>query len=311
MLLDDLHLVLKIAEFKSIKQAADSLDISVAKASAALKRVELSYGVELFVRSTRSLRLSSSGEKYIPQIENALLILNQIGQSAKEELNIVDGDLRVAVPSDLGRNIVLPWLDEFALQHPKLKLKLHIGDHNVDFYREPIDLAIRYGAPKDSTMYGFKLCDVPRVLCAAPSYLAQYQAPQKPQDLITHNTLLYQLHDVIHDVWEFTQDDKTFKVKVQGNRASNDAELVRRWCVAGYGVAAKSILDMSQDLLAGNIKTLMPDYQVKSTELWLICPSRQLITPAVRLLRDLLTEKCQLLLCQLKQAGMLNNLSSS
>ena len=278
MLIEDLQLVLKVAEFKSIKQAADSLDISVAVASAALKRVEKDYGVELFIRSTRNLRLSSSGEKYIPQIESALLILNQIGQSAKEELNIVDGDLRLAMPSDLGRHIVLPWLDEFAEQHPSLNLKLHFSDMNIDFYREPVDIALRYGAPKDSTMYGFKICDVPLVLCASPAYLAKAGTPKKPEDLAHHNGLLYQLRDVIHNVWDFSQNGKELKVKMNSNRATNDAEIVRRWCVAGYGVATKSSLDMSKDLMAGNVVSLMNDCQPKQKELWLICPSRQLIT---------------------------------
>jgi len=152
MLIDDLNVVLKVAEFKSIKQAAESLDIQTATASAAVKRVEKAFGMELFVRSTRNLRLSSSGEKHLPQIEKALLLLSQIAQNAKEEQNIVEGELRLAVPSDLGRNIVLPWLDTFSEQHPNLSVRLHISDSHVDFYRAPVDVALRYGSPKDSSM---------------------------------------------------------------------------------------------------------------------------------------------------------------
>jgi DNA-binding transcriptional LysR family regulator len=306
MQIDDLQLVLKVAEFKSIKKAADSLDIRVAAASAAVKRVEKTYGIELFVRSTRSLRLSAAGEKYLPQIESALVMLNQIGQSAKEAMNIVDGELRLAMPSDLGRNIVLPWLDQLAEEHSGLRLKLHISDHNVDFYREPVDLALRYGAPKDSTMYGFKICDAPRVLCASPAYLEKHGAPERPQDLTAHNGLLYELREVIHDTWEFCKGSSSVKVKMKSNRMANDAELVRRWCVAGYGIASKSALDMSEDLLSGKLTSLMPEYQGTATELWLICPSRQLITPAVRLLREHLTEKCAAVLSNLKQAGHLH-----
>ena len=303
MLIDDLQLVLKVAEFKSIKRAADSLDISVAVASASVKRVEKEYGVELFVRSTRKLRVSAAGEKYLPEIAQALLILQQIGQRAKESMNIIDGELRISLPSDLGRNIMLPWLDELVEAHPNLSLRLHFSDHNVDFYREPVDIALRYGAPKDSSMYGFKICDVPRVLCASSSYLARYGTPQRPQDLAQHNALLYQLRDVIHDVWDFSKDNLATKVKMHGNRSTNDAEIVRRWCVAGYGVAAKSSLDMSTDLLEGRVESLMQDYMPMATELWLICPSRQLITPAVRLLREHLTQKCQQLLLSLAQSG--------
>ena len=79
---------------------------------------------------------------------------------------------------------------------------------------------------------------------------------------------------------------------MQSNRASNDAELVRRWCVNGKGVATKSSLDMSDDLLNDRIVSILSEFAPKPTELWLICPSRQTITPAVRLLREHLKVKC-------------------
>lgn len=301
----DLEIVLKVAQFKSIKQAAGSLDLKVATASAAIKRVEKSYGVTLFVRSTRSLRLSPAGERYLPEIESALLILNRIGQRVREEQNIVEGELRLALPSDLGRNIVLPWLDEFSDRHPGLRMRLHLSDLNADFYRDPVDVALRYGAPKDSSMYGFRICHVPRVICASPDYLQQSGEPRVPQDLVEHNALLYQMRNVLDDVWSFSLDDEPMSVKLRGDRASNDAEIVRRWCVAGKGIAAKSALDMSSDLLAGRLRRILPQYQAQSTELWLICPSRQLITPAVRLLREHVSEQCRLVLERLREAGIL------
>ena len=79
---------------------------------------------------------------------------------------------------------------------------------------------------------------------------------------------------------------------MHGNRASNDGDLVRRWCVSGNGLAVNSSLDMSNDLLDKRVVPVMNDYQARKTELWLVCPSRQSITPAVRLLRDFLKTKC-------------------
>jgi DNA-binding transcriptional LysR family regulator len=92
---------------------------------------------------------------------------------------------------------------------------------------------------------------------------------------------------------------------MSGNRASNDADLVRRWCVAGKGIAIKSYLDMSTDLLAGNVVEIMPDYQPTISELWLVCPSRRSITPTVRLLRDMFREKTQKIHQQLEQQGLI------
>lgn len=305
MLIEDLHVILKVAEFRNITAAAAHLDMSTATASVAIKRVEAALGTELFIRTTRKLRLSSAGERYIPQCEQALLMLEHAKQNMKSDLDVVDGELRIALPSDLGRNIVVPWLDEFMQAHPNVSLSLNISDRNLDFYRDPIDLALRYGSPKDANVYGFKICNVPRVVCAAPSYLEQHGTPEHPHDLASHQGLFYQLQDTLHNVWHFSQGAGSFKVKMSGRHASNDADLVRRWCVAGKGIAAKSSLDMSRDLLAGNVVSVLDEYQCAPTELWLIFPSRQSITPAARLLRDLLKEKTAEVLGQLVKRGIL------
>lgn len=281
--------------------------MSTATASAAVKRVESALGVELFIRTTRRLRLSSAGERYIPQCEQALLMLDQAKQNMKDDQNIIDGELRIALSSDLGRNLVTSWLDEFMETYPKVSLKSNISDSNIDFYRDSVDIALRYGSPNDEHLYGFKICNVPRVLCATQDYLDKYGTPKHPQDLPSHNGLLYQLYDIIHDVWTFSHQEKEYKIKISSNRATNDGDLVRRWCVAGKGLAVKSCLDMSTDLLSGNIVSIMPEFKPTATELWLICPSRQLITPAVRLLRDTFKKKCSTILNQLVEQGILDN----
>lgn len=306
MLLEDLDVVLKVAEFRSITAAAASLDMRTGTASAALKRVEAELGMALFIRTTRQVRLSNAGEKYLPQCQQALQILSQAKQNIKEELDVIEGELRIAVSSDLGRNLVMPWLDEFMDDYPGLSLRSHVSDSNIDFYRDSVDIALRYGFPNDANLYGFKICNVPRLICATPEYLNTKGEPKHPQELAEHNGLHYQLHDVVHDVWHFSHEGKDHKIKMKGNRIANDGDLVRRWCVAGKGVAAKSSLDMAADLLAKNVVTLMPEYEPTPTELWLICPSRQSISPAVRLLRDRLREKSRELLSQMVNQGILN-----
>ncbi|MCW8880065.1 MAG: LysR family transcriptional regulator [Kangiellaceae bacterium] len=307
MNLEDLQIVLKVAEFRSITAAATSLDMHTATASAAIKRVEALLGFDLFIRSTRRLRLSSEGERYIPQCEQALLMLEHAKLGTKEDLAIVDGEIRIAVSSDLGRNIVMPWLDEFVQTYPKISLKVNVSDSNIDFYRDSVDIAVRYGSPNDASLYGFKICDIPVLLCASPDYLVRKGTPKHPSDLASHNGLFYQLNDVTHDVWTFSgadRDKAKYKIKMKGNRLSNDGDLVRRWCVAGRGIAVKSCLDMSNDLLSGKVVNVMPEYKARSTELWLVCPSRQLITPAVRLLRDAFREKSVEIMKKLENHGV-------
>jgi len=235
------------------------------------------------------------------------LTLEKAKQNIRDERGIIDGELRISLSSDLGRNLVSPWLDEFVHSHPKVSLKLNISDSNIDFYRDSVDVALRYGSPTDSHLYGFKICNVPRVLCATPQYLTENGTPEHPNELATHNGLFYQLNDVIYDVWKLSRNDHEYKINMTDNRASNDGDLVRRWCVAGHGVAVKSCLDISSDLLSGNVVTVLKEYKPRATELWLVCPSRQSITPAIRLLRDTIKDKCVVILTQLIKQGILES----
>ncbi|WP_372965353.1 LysR substrate-binding domain-containing protein [Marinobacter sp.] len=304
---NDLTVVLKVAEFRNITAAATSLDMRTATASAAVKRVEQELGVELFVRSTRQLRLSSAGEKYLPQCQQALNLLENARTNIRSGTEAVEGEIRLSVSSDLGRNRVVPWIDELMADHPGLSLRIQITDSNVDFFRDSVDMALRYGSPNDANLYGFKICDVPRLLCATPDYLSRHGTPTHPHDLAGHNGLFYQLQDIPYNVWPFNRDGEEIRIKMKGNRASNDGDLVRRWCVDGQGVAVKSCLDMSDDLLAGRVVNVMPRYTPPASELWLICPTRQSITPAMRLLRDHLQQQCHALIDHMTEYGIFNS----
>ena len=309
MLLEDLQVVLKVAELRSITAAATHLDMSTPRASTALKRVEEALGVQLFIRTTRQLRLSSAGEKYIPHCEQALLMLEQGRQLISSDLAIVEGELRIAVSSDLGRNFVRPWLNEFMDANPDVSVRLNLSDSNVDLFRDSIDIAIRYirpGSLNDANLYGFKICNVPSLLCASPLYLKKYGIPAHPHDLPSHRGVLYQLCDITHDVWTFTREGEEFKVRMNSDRVPNDGDLVRRWCIDGKGLAVKSCLDISTDLLSGNLVNVMQEFTPSSTELWLLFPSRQLITPAARLLREKIKKKCGDILTQLIDEGILD-----
>lgn len=305
MLLEDLRVVLKVAEFRSITAAATNLDMRTATASAAVKRVEANLGAELFVRTTRSLRISSAGERYLPQCEQALQLLERAKLNMRDDLDIIDGEVRIAVSSDLGRNQALTWLDEFVDAYPSVTLRTDVSDSKIDFYRDSVDMALRYGSPKDSNLYGFKICSIPRLVCTSPSYLKQHGTPNEPSDLLAHNGLFYQFGDMLYDEWTFPSESGDYKVKLKGNRASNDSDVVRRWCVAGKGYAIKSSLDVADDLTQGRLVSILTQHQPEPIELWLICPSRQSITPAVRKIRDIFRSKTEQILATLKEKGLI------
>ncbi|UYI45983.1 LysR substrate-binding domain-containing protein [Vibrio natriegens] len=106
------------------------------------------------------------------------------------------------------------------------------------------------------------------------------------------SALLYKLYEVVHDCWEvFDARNQPHKIKLSSNRAVNDGDIVRRWCVDGVGIAKKSAIDVGEDLLAGRIERFLADCTIPLTEMWLVLPSRQLISPAIRLIRDALKQR--------------------
>ena len=288
----DLTLFIRTADNGSITASAKQLGITPAAASAALKRLEKQLDVQLFIRSTRQLRITSEGERFLLYCRQALASLEEGKASLNAMRGQIAGEMRLAVSSDLGRNIVLPWLDEAMDEHPDLSVQLSIGDNLSDFYLDRVDVALRYGEPEDSSMVAFQIATVNRIVFASPEYLALYGEPKLPEDLRKHNCVLYRIGSRAYSTWEFSKNGEQHKVQVQGNRESNDAELARRWAVAGKGIAYKSILDVSNDLRSGRVVRLLSDYQTKPIGVWLICPSRKQVTPAVLMLRDLLREKC-------------------
>lgn len=299
----DLKLFQQIVRTGNISMAARQFDLTPAAASAALKRLEQHLGATLLVRSTRSLKLTPAGEHFLQHCQNALQAL-ALGEQALRQLDShISGELRLTAPSDLGRNVLLPWLDEFQTLYPALSLRLELGDKVAGLYREQVDLALRYGAVADSSHVAFAIAKAPRWVCAAPAYLQQFGEPLEPIQLSQHNCVLYQIDERAYDKWLFSKDGAEQAVNVSGNRVSNDADAVRRWIVNGKGIGLKSAFDMAADVLEGRVQVLLPQYQIKALQLNLICASRAQVTPAVLMLRDFLRQKFALLSQRLAEQG--------
>ena len=296
---DDLQLFVTTADLGNLSAAARRLDISPAVASAALKRLEQQLDVRLFSRSTRSLRLTPEGELYLGHARLALQSLDDGRQQLAGSKIGISGPLQLSAPSDFGRNTLLPWLDEFQLAHPQVQLRLLLGDRVADLFREPVDIALRYGAPEDSSLVALPVAAANRrVLCAAPQYLHKHGTPQTVDELSEHNCLLYMLGGRLHDRWRFSDGKREQGISVKGDRVSDDADVVRRWAVSGAGLVYKSWLDVAGDVRAGRLQVLLPELRGEPTPLNLICAHRAQLSKPVLLLREFVQIRCAELLAQ-------------
>lgn len=291
---EDLQLFVRAAALGSFSSAAREAGLLPGQVSAALKRLEAELGLRLFARSTRSLRLTAEGEQYLPFAQTALQALREGQESIHQHPDEVRGVLQVAASSDLGRNVLLPALTAFRREHPGLVLRLFLSDQLTDVFRDPVDVALRYGHIEDGSFVALPLAPHNRrVLVAAPSYLARRGRPASPQALADHDCLLYLRAGRVYDQWPCTEHGRRHEVQVRGPLLSDDADVVRRWAVAGEGIAFKSWLDVQADVQAGHLELLLPASVGESSPLSFLCPHRRQFSPAVRRLHTALQKHCE------------------
>ncbi|WP_243889550.1 MULTISPECIES: LysR family transcriptional regulator [Shewanella] len=292
--LQDLKIFSETARQGNLSRVAQQLDLTPAATSAAIKRLEAQLNTVLFVRSTRSLRLTQEGEIFLQHCNEALNILDDGFQAIQRGQSLLKGKLQLSLPSDLGRNLLLPILDEFMERHPQVSIRVQISDRLTDIYRQPVDIAIRYGLPADSALIALPLCrQNDRVLCASPDYIARFGAPGSPEELAQHNCLCFMLADATHSRWHFQSTSGQITVQVKGDRVADDGELVRRWAVAGKGIAYKSRLDISEELKNGQLLQLCPEWRGEEAPLNMLCADRRQLSPLVIALREHLEQALQ------------------
>ncbi|HBR1028402.1 TPA: LysR family transcriptional regulator [Klebsiella quasipneumoniae subsp. similipneumoniae] len=292
--LEDLTLFVRAAALGSFSDAAREAGQQPAQVSAAIKRLETILNIRLFARSTRSLRLTPEGEAWLPYATQMLDTLEAGLQKIQTPDDEIRGMLQIAVPSDLGRNLLLTLFRDFRQRHPALRLRLLFSDQLTDVFKDPVDVAFRYGNNDDASFISLPVApENRRVLVASPEWIARHGEPQTLQELGQHNALIYILRGRPFDRWSLSLDGEVQQQKVSGTVMSDDAEVIRRLAVAGEGIAYKSMLDVSDDLRAGRLRRLLPRYQGDMVPLNLICPHRKQLSAAVRLLYEEVKAHCE------------------
>lgn len=288
----DLQFFVRAARAPSLSAAARELGLSPQAASAALKRLEAALGFRLFVRSTRSLRPTPEGLVFLDACEQGLGLIVQARERLSAGREALAGRIRLSMPSDLGRNVVLGWLHVFRERHPGVEFELQLTDRIAGLYREAVDVALRYGQPSDSQLVALALApDNRRVLCASPAYLARHGRPAHPAELARHRCISFRLADRPHEHWRFEREGEAQVIAVAAALRCDDGDAVRRLALLGEGVAYKSRLDVADDLRRGSLLALCEDWQGEPAPLFLACADRSALRPAVQRLRDFLAER--------------------
>ena len=286
MLFENLALFLLIVEKGGLSAAGREVGLSPTSVSERLGALERHYGATLLTRTTRSISLTDEGRMLMEGARRLLAEAEDIESNIKLGTERISGLIRLSAPVDLGRNRIVPILDDFLQEHPDVSLDLNLTDGYLDLAGQGIDFAIRYGALPDSTLRVRKISEGRRVVCASPAYLMAHGIPQHPSDLVQQQCILMRFGSSIHREWQFYADGRTFKVLVSGRRIANDGDQVRQWCQAGHGICIKSYIDVRDDLDAGRLVEVLETYSLPGVDLQNVYPSGHAVPRRVKLLMD-------------------------
>lgn len=282
-----IRLFIDAAQLGSFSAAGRKQGLSPAAASASIQRLEASLQVRLFERTTRQLRLTEEGRLYRHFAEQAMALMSEAEASLQAGTSSVRGVVKISAPSDLGRNVLMPMLDDFRARHPDVQYALTLSGNASNMVQDDPDLVLRYGQLAGNDMVTRVLAPSRRVVCAAPSLIARTGGPATPEDLAYFPTLVLVTAMGAMQEWRYCTNDEADErrsVRVQRGQQSNDGEILRRWAIAGRGYAYKALLDISDDLRCGRLATVLDEYFTDSEPLTLLYHRDRYQPPRVALL---------------------------
>ena len=240
---DMLAAFLKVAECRSVSQAADSLDVAKSLISKRIAQLEERLETTLFSRSTRKVALTPAGETYVDYAKRALAEVSDGMERVRSLRTELSGTLRLTAPVSWGQRVLAKHLPEFLKMHPSLEIDLMLNDRMMDMATERIDVALRWSSHSNHERHGTPLTEINWFLTASPAYIAQYGLPAEPVELNDHACLYYR-RDNTDDHWTLQHKlaakqsaPHNVEVNVGGRYRVDNPEAVLESATAGMGIA--------------------------------------------------------------------------
>ncbi|MCM2292410.1 LysR family transcriptional regulator [Allorhizobium sp. BGMRC 0089] len=284
----ELEVFTRIADEASLTRVADQLGLSVSGVSRCLNSLENRLGVRLVQRTTRQLSLTLEGRRFAGQARDILGKLNAAEESVSAVKAEPLGTLKVGASLAFSLIHLLPIIRQFKLDYPAVTIDLQIANRYGDIVESGLDVAIRTRRIEaDSSHTIRKLAEVPRILTAAPSYIAAHGAPSNPDEIESHALLLYTLSDD-WDHLTFHRNGITKRLPVTGELTCNDGMALKHAALDGMGILVQPAYVVQAELNAGRLVEVMPDWRLQPLTMNVAFPSRANMPARTRLFIDAL-----------------------
>ena len=288
--IDEMSVFVAVAELGGFAAAARKLNMSAATVTRAVAALELQVGTELFVRTTRFVRLTESGARYLQDCRRILHELDEAEAQAAGAHLAPQGTLVIAAPIVFGQRLLLPLLVEFLQQYPAVSARALLVDRPVQLSEEGIDCAFRMGDLPDSALVATPIGHIRRIVCASPDYLAAKGQPQQPQEVIDH-ALVVSAADGRSDRWRFVEGGREIDIGIEPRLVVSTNEAAISAALAGWGLTRVMSYQVDAELQRGELKRVLQAYEAKPLPVWLVNSEGRRATAKLRSFISFATER--------------------
>ena len=270
-----------VAQAKSFTQAARRLGLSTSQVSRAVVQLEDRVGQRLFFRTTRHVSLTDAGERFFLQCRRLHGERDEALASLVEEANQLQGYIRMTSAIAFGERFVVPVLNSFMTEHPKVRVELVLANDVLDLVDLGIDLAVRFGRLPDSGLIATRLSSRTRHLCGAPAYVDRHGAPKSLDELADHACLRGTAES-----WTFSRGGKAYTHRVHARFTCNSGYAVLDAALAGLGLCQLPDFYVSGHIQAGRLLDLLIDNRPEDEAVWAVYPHRRHLPLKVKALLE-------------------------
>jgi DNA-binding transcriptional LysR family regulator len=281
----------KVVDAGSFAAAARHFGMSPAMATTHVQTLEKRLGVRLLNRTTRRVSATEVGQNFYERCLRILSDLEEAEGAAGELQSAPRGLLRVTAPVSFGTRKLTPAIADYLVSYPDVSIDLSLDDPYLDLLEKRFDLAIRLGHLADSSLIARKLCTPATILCASPGYLEKNGAPRTPCDLIGHNCLVY-TYATPQSVWNFVdQNGKEDVVRISGRFRADSGDALLALALRDGGVVLGPDYLVDDDLKAGRLIRLLPEYVTPETAVHAVYPHGRHLSAKTRTFIDFLASR--------------------